>query len=127
MKYIAPLAVASIIVLHWVDAFPHSSVGGSMMIALAFLVAALVVGLHEAWSHKRGVFGWIVSMVIAVIGAIVATMLGASVFDVILPHFKIEGSLTATRHPLLYVMAAAMMLMSLFGAWCALRLVNRWR
>lgn len=131
MKYIGLIAVAAVVLLQFSDVVPKGSVGGSMTIAVAFLAAALAVGIYEAWSKRRGVLGWIVSIVVAVIGAIVAGLAGGTLVDMIMAvaatHLNIEGSLADTRHPLLYILAAAMMLFTLFGSWLALSLVNRMR
>jgi uncharacterized membrane protein YeaQ/YmgE (transglycosylase-associated protein family) len=52
-----------------------------MTIGLAYLVAALAVGIHEAWTKKRGVPGWIVNIVVSFVGALVAAPLGGMVMD----------------------------------------------
>jgi hypothetical protein len=39
----------------------------------------------------------------------------------------VEGTLAASGHPLLYVLLAGMMLLSVLGSWIALQIVNRWR
>lgn len=70
MKYIATIAVISILFLQFFGAVPQSSVGGPMTLALVFLAAALAVGIHEAWTNKRSVLGWIVSVVTAVVGGV---------------------------------------------------------
>lgn len=131
MKYITLIAVLAIILIQWSGAVPLSSVGGSMTLALVFLVAALTVGIHDAWSQKRGVLGWIVSLVAALAGFVVTAILGGTLMDMVMgvaaPYLNLQGSLAETRHPLLYVMSAAMMLLVLLGTWLALRLVNRWR
>ena len=72
MKFIAPIAVIGILLLQVSGAVPQSSVGGPMTLALAFFGAALAVGIHESWSNKRGVLGWIVSIVAALVGAMPA-------------------------------------------------------
>jgi hypothetical protein len=127
MKIIAPIAVIGILLLQFSGAVPQSSVGGPMTLALAFLGAALAVGIHEAWSNRRGVLGWIVSIVAALVGAFLAAEVGNLAFEAILPFLNLEGSLAATRHPLLYVTSAGMMLVMLLGSWLALQFVNRWR
>jgi hypothetical protein len=98
-----------------------------MTLALAFLVAALAVGIHEAWSKKRGVLGWIVSIVASLAGAFLAASLGSVVMETILMHLDLEGPLAATGHPLIYVSLAGMMLLTLLGSWIALWIVNRLR
>jgi hypothetical protein len=127
MKYVTLIAVITILLLQLTGAIPQSSVGGAMTVALAFLVAALAVGIHEAWSKKRGVLGWIVSIVASLAGAFLAASLGSMVMETILMHLNLEGSLAETRHPLLYVSLAGMMLLTLLGSWIALRIVDRMR
>lgn len=126
MKYIVPIAVIAIILLELSGAVPQSSVGGPMTRALVFLVAALAVGIHEAWSNKRGVLGWIVNIPVSLVGAFLAAELGNLILEPILTHLNV-GSLAETRHPLLYVTEAGMMLLMLFGSWLALQIVNRFR
>jgi hypothetical protein len=127
MKYIALIAVITIVLLQLTGAIPQSSVGAAMTLALAFLVAALAVGVHEAWSKKRGVLGWIVSIVTSLAGAFLAASLGSMVMETILMQLNLEEPLAATRHPLIYVSFAGMMLLTLLGSWIALWIVNRLR
>jgi hypothetical protein len=108
-------------------AVPQSSVGGPMTLALVFFAAVLAVAIHEAWSNKRGVLGWIVNVPVSFVGAFVAAELGNLIFVPILMLFHVEGSLAASGHPLLYVLLAGQMLLMLLGAWIALQIVNRWR
>jgi hypothetical protein len=125
MTYIAVIAVIGILLLQWTASIPLASVGGSMMIGWAFLVAALAVGIHEAWTKKRGVLGWIVSIVVSFVGAFVAAPLGGAVIAILLSDGS--RSLAATGGPRFSVALAGGMLVSLLGAWGALRIVNRWR
>ena len=62
MKYIALIAVIGILLLQATGAIPLASVGGSMTIGLAFIAAALALGIHEAWTNRRGALGWIVNL-----------------------------------------------------------------
>jgi hypothetical protein len=127
MKYIALIAVIAIILLQFSGAVPQSSVGGPMTLALVFFAAVLAVAMHEAWSNKRGVLGWIVNVPVSFVGAFVAAELGNLIFVPILMLFHVEGSLAASGHPLLYVLLAGQMLLMLLGSWIALQIVNRWR
>jgi hypothetical protein len=131
MKTITLIAVIAVVLIQLSGAVPQSSVGGPMTLAMVYLAAALAVGVHEAWSMKRGVLGWIVSIVAALIGAVVAGLFGGTLMDrfmgVVAPLIHLDGSLAETRHPLLYITSAAMMLLILFGSWLALSLVNRMR
>jgi hypothetical protein len=79
MKIIALLALIAVMLLAFSGALPQSSVGGAMTLALLFLVAALAVGLYEAWSKALGVLGWIVSIVVAVVGGFLGAAFGGMV------------------------------------------------
>lgn len=127
MKLIAIVAVIGVVLLQFSGGVPDSSVGGPMTLLLAFMLAALAVGVHDAYTQGRGIFGWIVSVLAALVGGVSAGMLGGSLMDLVMPLLQLEGSLASTRHPLLYVFVAAMMLLTLLGAWLALWLVNRMR
>ena len=133
MKYIVLIAVIAIILLQFSGAVPQSSVGGPITLAIVFLGATLAVGIHEAWTNKRGVLGWIVSIVVAFVGGFLAAEVGNLIFPLILMLLNslgllnLVGSLAATGGPLLYVSLAAMMLLMLLGSRIALQFVNRWR
>jgi hypothetical protein len=137
MKYIAPIAVLAIMLLQFSGAVPQSSVGGPLTLALVFFAATLAVGIHEAWTNKRGVLGWIVNIPVSLVGGFLAAEIGNILVLPILMLLdltgllaamgNLNGSLAATGGPLLYVSLAAMMLLMLLGSWIALKLVNRWR
>jgi len=127
MKYIATIAVISILLLQFFGAVPQSSVGGPMTLALAFFAAALAVGVHEAWTNKRSILGWIVSIVTAVAGAFLAAEVGNMVMELLLPYLNLNGPLAQTQGPLLYIVSVAMLLLMLLGSWIALSFANRWR
>jgi len=125
MIYIALIAVIGILLLQWTGSIPVASVGGSMTIGLAYLVAALAVGIHEAWTKKRGVLGWIVNIVVSFVGALVAAPLGGMVIGILLSDGS--RSLAAAGGLRFSVALAGGMLVTLLGAWGALWIVNRWR
>ena len=124
--------VIAIMLLQFSGAVPNSSVGGPLTLAVVFLGAAVAVGINEAWSQKRGVLGWIVSIVTALVGAFLAAEIGEIVLVSVLmlmslAGLHLEGSLAVTGGPVLYVSLAAMTLLMLLGSWTALQIVNRWR
>jgi hypothetical protein len=125
MMYIALIAVIGILLLQLTGAIPLSSVGGPMVIALAFFAAALAVAIHEAWTKKRGVLGWIVNIVVSFVGAFVAAPLGGMVIGIILSDGS--RSLAATGGPRFSVALAGAMIVTVLGSWGALWIVNRWR
>jgi hypothetical protein len=127
MMYIALIAVIGILLLQATGSIPLASVGGSLTIGFAYIAAALAVGIHEAWTNKRGVLGWIVNIVVSFVGVFVGAQLGGMVIVMILSPFMDKPSLAATGGPVLSVALAGGMLFSLLGAWGALQIVNRWR
>lgn len=127
MIYLTLIAVIAVVALQFFGAVPDASVGGPMTLMLIFFIAALAAGIHDAWTHRRGVLGWIVSLVVAVVGGFLGAMLGSTMMEFLLTHVDVGGSLASTRHPLLYITSAAMMLLVLSGAWLALWFVNRLR
>ena len=125
MIYIALIAVIGILLLHSTGAIPLTGVGGAMTMGWALLVAAPAVGIHEAWTKKRGVLGWIVNIVVSFVGAFVAAPLGGMVIGIVLSDGS--RSLAATGGPRFSVALAGGMLVTLLGSWGALWIVNRWR
>jgi hypothetical protein len=98
-----------------------------MTMGWALLAAAPAVGIHEAWTKKRGVLGWILNIVVSLVGAFLFAPLGGIVIVMILSPFMDRPSLAATGGPVVYVALAGMMVVTLLGAWGALWIVNRWR
>ncbi len=125
MFYIALIAVIGILLLQMTGSIPLASVGGSMTIGLAYIVAALAVGIHEAWTKRRGVLGWIVNVLVSFVGAFVAAPLGGMIIAILLSDGS--RSLAATGGPRFSVALAGGMLVTLLGSWGALWIVNRWR
>jgi hypothetical protein len=127
MTYIALIAVIGILLLQATGSIPQGSVGGSMTIGLALLAAAPAVGIHEAWTKKRGVLGWIVNIVVSLVGAFLLAPLGGMIIVMILSPFMDKPSLAATGGPVMSAALVGGMLVTLLGAWGALWIVNRWR
>ena len=125
MRYIVLIAVIGILLLQMSGAIPLDSVGGPMVIALAFFLGALAVAVHEAWTKKRGVLGWIVNIVVSFVGAFVAAPIGGMVLALMLSDGS--RSLAASGGPRFSVALAGGMLVTLLGSWGALWIVNRWR
>jgi hypothetical protein len=127
MTYITLIAVIAIVLAQWAGTIPQSSVGGPMTLVLVFLVAALAVGIHEAWSRKRGALGWIVSIFASLAGTFLATLLPSRVIEPILMRLGLEVPMADTDGLLIYVLLAGLMLLTLLGSWVALWVVNRLR
>lgn len=131
MKHIVLIAMIAIVLLdvgffRLTGAIPQSSVTGTLLLTLAFLVAALAVGIHDAWPKQRGTLGWVVSIAVALLGALLATSLSGIVMTPILRLLNLDESVAA-QHPLHFVASAGMMLHALLGAWGALWIADRWR
>ena len=127
MRTITLLAVIALVLLEFSGAMPKSSVGGPLTVLLILLLAMLAVGLHEAWSKKRGGLGWIVSIVASVVGGFAAASLAGMAMEMMLPRLRLEGSLASSRHPLLYISSVGLTILTLLGSWIALQIVNRFR
>ena len=125
MKPITLIAVITILLLELSDALPKSSVGGPMAMLMIFFLAVLALGLYEAWSQKRGVLGWIVSIAASVVGGFLGTVLASVILGTILSYLNLGGPLAASQHPMRYIGSAGMMLLALLGSWIALQIANR--
>lgn len=125
MLYITLTSVVGILLLQMTGSIPRGSVGGSMTIGFAYLAAALAVGLHEAWTQRRGVLGWIVNVVVSFLGVFVAAPIGGMVIALLLSDGS--GSLAAAGGPRFSIALAGGMLVTVLVAWGALWLVNRMR
>lgn len=88
----------------------------TLLLAGAGLAAA--VGLYDAWTNKRGVLGWLVSIVASVAGGV---FVGAA-----LPQAIIMG-LRPSDNILLWVGLGGVLAGVLIGSTIALWIVNRFR
>ena len=128
MPYIVLIAVAGILLLQGTGAIPLDSVGGAMVIAMAVLVGTLAVAIHEAWTKRRGVLGWIVNIVVSFAGVFLVAPLGGLAMVILLaPFMDGSSSLAKAAGPQLSIALAGQMAITLLGSWGALWLVNRWR
>lgn len=115
MKIIALLAVTAIFL---VDMFgSKSSVGGPMTYLLVSLVAILAVGLHQGWG--RGPVGWVVNVVLALIGGVAALSLAGTGLEMAMSALHFEGRLATSDHPLRYLADVAIPIATTSGAWLA--------
>ncbi|MCJ7597313.1 MAG: hypothetical protein MUO41_01545 [Methyloceanibacter sp.] len=127
MRLIILIAVTTNLLLELSDALPKSSVGGPMAMMMIVFLAVLALGLYEAWSQKRGVLGWLVSIVASVIGGFFGAAVASAILGTLLSHFSLGVPLAESQHPLRYIASAGMMLLALLGSWIALQIVNRSR
>lgn len=127
MKIIIAAAVTGILLLHATGAIPLSSVGGPMVIALGIFAGALAVGIHEAWTERRGIAGWAVSILVSFVAAFFAAQMAGLAMVMILSPFVDQSSLAATGGAVMGVALAGAMVITLLGCWGALRFVSRWR
>lgn len=88
----------------------------TLLLAGAALAAA--VGLYEAFKHKRGVMGWIVSIVASVVGGV---LVGAALPQLVILALRPDGPAA------LYFGLAGVVAGVLVGSSAALSIVNRFR
>lgn len=125
MKIITLIAVLVLLLLEFIG--PKSSVGGPITEMFVLCVVVLVVGIYEAWSNKRGVVGWVVNIIAAVFGGLVAFAVIGIGMDEILTRIHFEGRLASSHHPLKYILTIAVAILTVLGAWLPIRLVNLFR
>lgn len=98
------------------------------MIAMAILVGTLAVAIHEAWTKKRGVLGWIVNLVVSFAGAFLVAPLGGMMMVMLLfPFMDGSSSLATAGDPQMSIALAGQMAITLLGSSGVLWLANRWR
>lgn len=127
MSYVVAAAVIGILILHLTGAIPMSGVGGAMVVGLAYLAGVTAVGVHDAWTRRRGWIGWIVSIVVAHAAAILLAPFGGMVVVLVLSPFMDASSLADTGGVVLALGLAGGMAVTLLIAWGTLRLLDRWR
>jgi hypothetical protein len=121
VKTITLLAVAAILL---VDIFgSKSSVGGPMTDLLVSFIVMLAVGIYESWG--RGPLGWVVNIVLSVIGGSVALSLTSMALETTMTLVHFEGKLATSDHPLRYIADVAMPISAVLGSWIPLQIVNR--
>jgi hypothetical protein len=120
VKIITLLAVAAILL---VDVFgSKSSVGVPMTDLLVSFVVMLAVGVHEAWGAP---LGWIVNVVLAVVGGLVALSLMGTVLEMTMSAIHFQGKLATSNHPLRYIADVAMPGFTVLGSWIVIQIVDR--
>lgn len=94
----------------------------ALLLMVVLICAAVAVGIYEAWSRKRGVLGWIVSIVVSVAGGLAGSFLSSVSLEALITAV---GERTAPLVQLLGLPAMAIVV--LLCSWVALRLVSRFR
>ena len=125
MKTITLLAVVAMLLVGLLGS--ESSVGGPMTMVLVAFLIMLAVGIYEAWSNGRGPAGWIVNIVLSVIGGIVAVSLTGMAMEEIITQIHFEGRLAVSHHPMRYITEVAMAIFTVLGSWIPLQIANRFR
>lgn len=91
----------------------------ALLLMMGLFAVITVIGLYEAWSSKRGVLGWIVSVLVAIVGAAATMSLCVTIGDAMVVRWpkSMVGEMFLSFSPILM----------LAGAWIALRVVGRFR
>lgn len=125
MKIIALLAVMAMLLI---DLFgSKSSVGGPMTDLLIAFLTMWAIGIHEAWSENRGPLGWIVNIVVALVGGFVGLWLFSVVLEFVMTQIHFEGRLATSDHPLRYIATIGVAVFTVLGSWLPLKIINRFR
>jgi hypothetical protein len=94
----------------------------ALLLMLVALGAAAAVGLYEAWSRKRGLLGWILSVAVALVGGFAGAIVTSTVLESAIMVVGEKGA------PLLQLLGLPVMAgMVLLGSWGALRVASRYR
>ena len=125
MKAITLLAVLAMLLVGFIGS--ESSVGGPMTLVLVAFLIMLAVGIYEAWSNGRGPAGWVLNIVLSVIGGIIAVSLTGMAMEEIISKIHFEGRLASSHHPMRYIAEVAMAVFTVLGSWIPLQIANRFR
>jgi hypothetical protein len=125
VKAITLLAVLAMLLVGFVGS--ESSVGGPMTLVLVVFLVMLAVGIYEAWSNGRGPAGWVLNIVLSVIGGVIAVSLTGMAMEEIITQIHFEGRLASSHHPMRYIAEVAMAVFTVLGVWIPLWIVNRFR
>ncbi len=126
MKIIVFSTLAGILLLQGFGLIPMSSIEGPLAIAFVIFAGVIAVGLHEAWTEKRGVLGWLLNIVIVLVSGFFAAQAGGMLMVVLLKPYT-QGSLASAGGGVMTTALIGAVATTLFGVWAALRLVKRWR
>ncbi len=120
---IALVAVTAILL---VDLFgAKSSVGGPMTDLLVSFLIMLAVGIYESWSRGRGPLRWVVNIVLAIVGGMVALSLVGMAMETVITAAHFEGKLATSHQPLRYIADVALPVFTMLGSWIPLQIVDR--
>ena len=123
------IAVIGVVILQAAGAIPPDPVGAGLVMLAVMLVATVALAVHDAWTNKVGVLGWIVNIVVSFLGAFFAAQIAGPV--VAIPLLMLAGggssSVAGAGEGLMSVALVLVMAVALGGSWGALWLVNRAR
>lgn len=105
----------------------EASVGGPMTLVLVAFLIMLAVAIYEAWSNGRGPAGWVLNIVLSVIGGVVAVSLTGMAMEEIISKLHFEGRFASSHHPMRYIAEVAMAIFTVLGSWIPLQIANRFR
>ena len=91
----------------------------ALLLMLVFFGIIVVIGIYDAWSKKRGVVGWIVSVLTAVVGGAAVMAVCVGIGDAMVRWWP--------QSPAGEAFLAITPVLMLAGAWAAVRVVNRFR
>lgn len=119
-KILITLATASSLVLLDYLGMMKGSVGGAFVVMFVMIIAALVIGMYEAWSMRRGVLGWLLSILIAIVGCMLGGLVSTTAIEATLAALRFEGRPGA-------LFGFVSVIITLSGAWLTLWLAGRFR
>ena len=120
MKTITLFTIAAILLMHLFGS--RSAVGSPMTDILLSFAVMLAVGIYEAWG--RGLVGWLIHGVLAVIGGVVALCLTSLALEATVSALHTQGRFATQNHSLRDIADVVMPLAAVLGAWLPLQFVN---
>jgi hypothetical protein len=120
VKTITLFTVAAILLMHLFGS--RSGVGSPTTDILVSFAIMLAVGIYEAWG--RGLVGWLVYSVLAVVGGVVALCLTSLALEATVAALHTQGRFATLTQPLRRIADVVMPLAAVLGAWLPLKLIN---
>jgi hypothetical protein len=120
VKTITLFTIAAILLMHLFGS--RSGVGSPMTDILLSIAVMLVVGIYEAWG--RGLVGWLIHGVLAIIGGVVALCLTSLALEATVSALHTQGRFATLNHSLRDIADVVMPLAAVLGAWLPVKLMN---